>query len=494
MNFGLVDLYEAILKTGWLITDEKKYVYRDLSVGEAKKEPFIILDKQVALPTRENLNNSGKENLLIFHPLLEGLIGGESPVIGKLRRAYSIRFTYAATTLFTSLLACGGHSSETSKFSPDQMDLLKVLSGNITDSTIETWNKILKISLDKHKSVNGFADIYISSNVVVDGEAYSRYATVRFPIYEELAKDKDKFFGHSLVIKKSDRKIFMNLFEFMFPGIEHKNHYSRGTNSRIAPFLDALLKTFSNLFSITNNLYDNFNNVVKMDPSIKVELDWVDKVTPDIEFLKNLAHSVPQQYGNYPVKTEDVKRETTGSNVVGFQKSEEAPAVKQQSFNQSQLAPQAQVHIQQPEQPTEVEKPNLQTYSIGIPLSEANGVVGSKVNDLSANIVNSATGRTFFDPKQALVNQVQTVYQKGGVGRVAATQADNSVYFNNNNNNLNANFPMNNNGWNNSNNGFGANMSNINAPAMAREIARARLNGQAVPFAQNGMIDRGSII
>jgi hypothetical protein len=77
MNIGLVDLYKAILKTGWLITDEKNYVYRDLSsVSGENKEPFILLDKQVALPTRENLNNSGKENLLIFHPLLEGLIGG----------------------------------------------------------------------------------------------------------------------------------------------------------------------------------------------------------------------------------------------------------------------------------------------------------------------------------------------------------------------------------------------------------------------------------
>jgi hypothetical protein len=38
MNIGLVDLYKAILKTGWLITDEKNYVYRDLLRVEQLKE------------------------------------------------------------------------------------------------------------------------------------------------------------------------------------------------------------------------------------------------------------------------------------------------------------------------------------------------------------------------------------------------------------------------------------------------------------------------
>ena len=57
----LEGIYTAILNTGWLIVDEtNKYVHRNMSqVTGEKTEPFIMLDKQVALPTRENLNNSG---------------------------------------------------------------------------------------------------------------------------------------------------------------------------------------------------------------------------------------------------------------------------------------------------------------------------------------------------------------------------------------------------------------------------------------------------
>jgi hypothetical protein len=51
-----------------------------------------------------------------------------------------------------------------------------------------------------------------------------------------------------------------------------------------------------------------------------------------------------------------------------------------------------------------------------------------------------------------------------------------------------------NNGWNNVNNNFDNINNNINAPMMAREIARSRLNGQAPPFTQNGILDRGSVI
>lgn len=495
MNIGLVDLYKAILKTGWLITDEKNYVYRDLSsVSGENKEPFILLDKQVALPTRENLNNSGKENLLIFHPLLEGLIGGESPVIGKLRRAYSIRFTYSATTLFTALLSSAGHASETSKFSPDQMDLLKVLSADIDDKTIKTWNKLIEIAFEQFKSSNGFADIYISSNSVVDGEAYSRYATVKFPIYEELAKDKDKFFGSSIQIRKSDRKVYMNLFEFMFPGIDKKNHFSRGTNSRIAPYLDSLFKTFGNLFTITNNLYQNFKDVIKIDESVQVELDWIQYVSPDIEALKNLAQSVPQQYGNYPIKVEDAKREQTGSTVQPLNKSPSAVAATAVNINNAvennfNNNPPIVNSVQQ----EPAKKEDINSFSLGVPISEANGVVGQKVTDLSANMVSSSAGRGFFDPKQALVHQVQSVYQQGGVGRVAATQVQQQVGFNTSANLITSMAPTNN-GWNNVNNGFDVINNNINAPMMAREIARSRLNGQAAPFTQSGIMDRGSVI
>ncbi len=493
MNIGLVDLYKAILKTGWLITDEKNYVYRDLSsVSGENKEPFILLDKQVALPTRENLNNSGKENLLIFHPLLEGLIGGESPVIGKLRRAYSVRFTYSATTLFTALLSSASHTSETSKFSPDQMDLLKVLSADIDEKTIKTWNKLISIAFEQFKSSNGFADIYISSNVVVDGEAFSRYATVKFPIYEELAKDKDKFFGSSIQIRKSDRKVYMNLFEFMFPGIEKKNHYSRGTNSRIAPFLDSLLKTFGNLFAITNNLYENFYQVIKIEPNVKVEIDWLQYVSPDIEALKNLAQSVPQQYGNYPVKVEDTKRENTGSVVQPLNKPNTHVAATQTKVENNTPSFNNNPPIIEKAQQQEV-KQDTNSFSLGVPISDANGVIGQKVTDISANIVSSSTGRGFFDPRQALANQVQSVYQQGGVGRVAATQIQQQVNFDTGANLISSMAPTNN-GWNNVNNNFDNINNNINAPMMAREIARSRLNGQAPPFTQNGILDRGSVI
>lgn len=487
----LEGIYTAILNTGWLIVDEtNKYVHRNMSqVTGEKTEPFIMLDKQVALPTRENLNNSGKKNLLIFHPLLEGLMGGESPVIGKLRRAYSIRFTYAGTSLFSLLLSGSSHISEVSKFSPDQMELLKAV-GEVDETTIKTWSKIVKTSIEKFGPSNYFTDVYISSNVTIGSETYSRFASTRFPIYDELVKNGDKFFDASFQIKKSDRKIFIKLFEFMFPSIGIKDSYSFGTNSRIAPYLDALLKTFGKLFSITNKIYDDFNSVIEMEENIKTPIDWL-PITEDIERLKNLAQSVPQQYGNYPIRVEDEKRNATGSSAQPVinkvaQPTQSVPLQQNQPVNAYTPPVQQQVEVTQPTKQKFV--------GLGAPIDGANGVIFEKENNLQANIINSSAARAIFDPRQALANAVNEVSRHGGVGRVNATDVNPSalqanVIFNNNQQQL-----QNNNGWNNNFNSFTGNMYQPNAAAMAREMALVRIMSDPSPFAQSNMLGRGSAI
>lgn len=60
-DFDLCTIYKAILATGWLVTDEQGLVHRNLSaVSGENKEPFFMLEKQVALPTRENLTRGGR--------------------------------------------------------------------------------------------------------------------------------------------------------------------------------------------------------------------------------------------------------------------------------------------------------------------------------------------------------------------------------------------------------------------------------------------------
>ena len=522
MNLSLETIYQAILKTVWLECDEEGNVYRSLdSLGEGKREPFIMLEKQVALPTRHNLNRSGKDALLIFHPLMEGVIGGESPVIGKLRRAFGIRYTFAASNVFTSILSCGSHASEYSKFSPDQMKLLKVING-VNEKTIKAWERLVKLSIDKHGMSNAFTDVYISRNTVVNGQAYSRVATVKFPIYDELISGREKMFGSNFTVSSAIKQSLINVFEFMFPNIEKEDAYTVGTNSRIAPYLDALLKTFGNLLTITNDIYDDYNNVIEFDKDVKAPLEWIEW-TKDIEGLKNLAQAIPQQFGNYPIKVEDERRETTGSTTQALALNKQTNVAKQhqqqfigQTTSTTPLGVNGPVTetkgFQEPlrAQVDVIEAAKVATKNfvgLGTPLNNSNGSPRQPSISLQAVIIDNAQSRAMVDPVRASLNAVVEITRQGGVGRVSASQptistnhlqginnqVDNRaiVVGNNNNNNNNGWVSSNNNNWGNST----SNAPNVSAAVMMRELASQRIRSDPSPFNNSGsLINRGSVI
>lgn len=523
MSLTLETIYEAILKTGWLVTNDKGEVLRNLSAAEGKEsknEPFIMLEKLVAIPTRDNLNRSGRDNLLIFHPLMEGLVGGESPVIGKLRRAYGIRMTFAASALFKTLLAGATHTTEYNKFSPSQMRLFKAFS-EISEKTIKQWDRIVRMAIEKHGATNAFVDVYTNRNVMHDGQPCSRVTSVRFPIYEELIRSDKMIFGKDIQLSTVDRANFRSLFEFTFPGIEEKDHYTHGTNSRIAPYLDALLGAFGKLFKIVNDLYDEFSSVIIMEENIRVELDWPEWFT-DIESLKTLAQSVPQQYGNYAVKVEDAQRQSTGTNAnapkspvvtIGFPATHVSAPVASSGIGGGQDNKMTGYDQVKPVSApitydNGIGQPHTNTVramqGIGRPLGDANGIVEVKQPNLEAVIISNSQSRVMVDPVRASIAAAVEVIKQGGVGRVSASDVrpvnvggnfgGGFGAINIGNQPLNIDGNMGGGGWVNSSLNTQPQNSGMSAAMIMREVALNRIMADPSPFNSSSMLSRGSVI
>lgn len=524
---NLTEIYKAILATGWLITDENGRVFRNLAgVGDdsGKKEAFVMLEKAVALPTRENLNASGRDNLLIFHPLMEGLVGGESPIVGKLRHAYGIRATYSGSTLFSFLLGGANHTTEYSKFSPDQLRLFKAIR-EVDEKTLKAWDKIVRQSIERHGATGAFVSSYIKRNAEFDGQPYSRVNTLTFPIFEYLKNEEDKS------IRKDDRETFLNLFKFVFPEIDTKNGYSYGTNSRIAPYLDALLGGFGKVFEIVNEFYDWFSPVIAMSENIRVDLDWVEWFK-DIESLKTFAQSVPQQYGNYAVKVEDEKRENTGTNVhqsdnmrhelmkktpnYGQTVPAQGPRTIGQVMNAPLEGPRVGAHqsvsIGQAVQgvvpvpqavnapvPSYVDRETVERQQsreagkfvgIGRPMEEANGVYEQKKVNLDAVIITGTQVQALADPNRAVANLLGSIARSGGVNRVSANEVNRSVMAGNfpvANVNVNQGMQVQqNNGWGNSPiNQMNQPVNNIPMSVQVRAIMEQRMKAPPSAFGSN---------
>ena len=484
---NLVSIYTGILGSGWMIPNERDEVVQRISSETEEVIPLLIENRIVALPTRENLNRSGKDNLIIFHPLMEGLIGGASPVIGKIRRVYSIRLNAIIGEALRSLLSGATSTLEVAKFSPDQLELLTVLT-KVDEKTLKAWDKIVNLSIEQFNVGNFLVDVYMKPNAVMSGQTYSRVAFVKFPLYEELKKPEGKIFGSSTKFRSTDIEMFIKLFEFVFPNIAVENAYSYGTNSRIAPFLDALLGCFGKLFKLVNGVYNNFNNVIPMDAAIVTDLDW-QQYFRDIETLTSIASSVPQQYGNFAVKTEDRVREQTGSSDQRIDNlaTSSGPTMVELGSQQSPLA-----KAQAPQQSNSqriLDTPKR--VGLGMALSSSYEEEPKKV-DLSANIItNAEQSGNFGDPFKAIQHEIRTIKESGGIPTVSLGSSFSTQQSNNGNvnpvtgnpygnNNNGGNFGgANNNGWvTNNNNGSNFGQPQLSPMAMLeQEAMRRMLNG-----------------
>lgn len=254
-------------------------------------QPVTIDGKRLALPTMENLRNPG--GLVIFHPLSESPLRGESEVNTKLREVINVRLNFVIGMIGRSLLSLVASEELHKNLSPAQLEV--VLACRQADQT--TVKKFLSVMLNgiKHKAESLFTHIYLNRGGSLNGVRYARTGTARFGFYQELLTKDSKPCGVDL--RKSDREVMKALMEFMFPGIDVQDSYSYGSNSRLAPYLDALLQTSAKLAGRLNDLLSLFGDHIDCASSMMFNDAWVDAFR-DVDSLSDFAKRVPAQAGN----------------------------------------------------------------------------------------------------------------------------------------------------------------------------------------------------
>ena len=63
-------------------------------------------------------------------------------------------------------------------------------------------------------------------------------------------------------MNKKDREIILSMMEYLFPKIKISEGYNAGSDSSIAPFTDALMKTVLNLASNLNDVFELFKDFI----------------------------------------------------------------------------------------------------------------------------------------------------------------------------------------------------------------------------------------
>lgn len=286
----LLELYEALLKTAGLVTTSDGFVSKHV---DGLVKPATIKGKRVVLPTPTHLANPDKTEIILFHPLSENIMHGESVVLEEFRSGINNKLNFTIGLLCYQLLLISTSVAEHSKLSPDQLEFLSKLK-NADEKTLETFNKILKATGGTQKQ-NTFVSIFLKRGGVVGGKKRSRAGIVSFPFYTDLKKNESEVFGVKMRVK--DRETFINLMEYIFPTIDVPESHNRGSDALVGPSLDALMKTVIGIAGPLNDQITLFANIIDDSEAMMINGDWVESFD-NIDAMNNEVRMIPIQAGN----------------------------------------------------------------------------------------------------------------------------------------------------------------------------------------------------
>lgn len=303
----MIELYKHLLAAGNCIVDDEGMVSGSM---KGKTMPLMVGGKRLVLPTAEHLAHPDPSNKVIFHPLSENILGGESKVMEKFRGTINVRLNWVLACLLQELMGIVTSVKLHPKLSPTQSELLsKVKSADLTmvDVTVKDKKvpmakayKALKDLIDAMNVTSKdkcFVHIFLRRGGRVAGKSYRSAAIVSFPLYEELAKGEKQVFG--VTLRAKDREAIMQLLEFVIPGIEVPHSYDKGSECDIAPFLDALMKSLMGIASNINAIVDEFENHLSEDApgDYKYGDQWV-SIFDNLSQMLPEIRMIPMQAGN----------------------------------------------------------------------------------------------------------------------------------------------------------------------------------------------------
>lgn len=285
----LNDLYTSILACGGMVVDKEGFVSVSL---ENNTSPALVSSKRLVLPTQSQLI-SDQTNKIVFHPLAENILKGESDVIEKLRSVFNIRLNYTFAAVAHNLLTIAGSISDHKKLTPDQSELLSIVK-DVDEKTVVAFTSMMVNSI-KDSPERSFVNIFLKRGAIIGGKKWSRGGIVTFPLLEQLEKEQDKYYGVKLRAK--DKAAFIQLYEYLLPNSSIAEFYNRGTDSDVAPFLDGLMKTVMGIASKLNDVLVLFSNQIDSSEDLMFNSDWVETFD-NLAVMLPQIRQIPMQIGN----------------------------------------------------------------------------------------------------------------------------------------------------------------------------------------------------
>lgn len=292
----ILKLYKQILDVAGMTADDEGRI--SVQLVKSSKVPVLVGSKRLVLPTPEHLRNPDPDHRVVFHPLTESVLRGESEVMRAYREAVSKRLNFIFPYIALHLLQLATSPAQHQNLTPDQtvfMDHLK----NVDEGTVDRMKDIVREMVLGDAS-RSFVHFFLRRNGEVAGEKFLRVGVVSFPFYEELKKipkpkEPNEIYGVKL--RKVDREALISLVEYMVPNITVPEAYNRGTNSSVAPSLVALMQTVVAIGDPINGMLEIFGELIGDQEVLFINGEW-EEAFKDLPGLQRAVLLIPSQPGN----------------------------------------------------------------------------------------------------------------------------------------------------------------------------------------------------
>lgn len=327
--------------------------------------------RRVVLPTKEILKNTDWDKHVAFAPLGENTLRGESEIIHFLTTVIKVRLNVRLAEIMTGLVQLLATEALHEKFSPEQSELLSVMSP--PDKSFRDSLRLMLEKIDPDKYGMSLVSFNLKRRGNLDGKQFDRLCNMMFPIMEADPKDK-RLLGKAMRV--SDVNHLQALHAFILPQSDVPGHYSGATNSKVAPYLVALLQGYANVQTQLNRVAELFADLC---PPLKENIAEL-KFTKHFDNLMRMREELPVLEGNEGL----VPKGGADAQDVRLGDPTPAPSIRRPSISQAtantrqpQPEPQQQptappqnpyVEAQQAPQQQPVPQPN---HSEGISYTEA---------------------------------------------------------------------------------------------------------------------------
>ena len=241
----MLDVFRKMVLLTSSAADDQGNITRLHVNGEV---PEKIGDKRLVLHEKYQLSGAVDpmwQERVLFNPLSENVSATTiTPSLEWFLRGAAFRLNVTFMVLMKEVLRIAASPAEQEKLSPAQLEFVTKLT-DIDAPVADFFDKSIANMAAKGDWV--FIKLFPKHAGTIGGIKYNRTCHVSFPIYEELLGDRK--FGKSTAMPKGASHKLASVMQLLLPDIAIADGYSAGSNSRMAPFCEAVVAALVKLYS-----------------------------------------------------------------------------------------------------------------------------------------------------------------------------------------------------------------------------------------------------